>query len=327
MVQTIDQLFILLKAGLSGTAPEGFPVLQEDEWKLLLETAKRQTVTGVLYQGVSLLPEDYPLPENMLFTLMAKADAIRKRSGLVTETAQSLQLFYREKGLHPIVMKGPAVARFYPDPLLRISGDIDLYFPEEEYDAALSLSGPLVKDGDGSMHFKKNGVDIDLHKRYFDVHSKVLPAVPSSEAMLLMLSSHILKHAMGPGIGLRQICDIALAYKASDVSAERLRQCFRDAGLEKWNRLLFSFLHKYFDAKPLYDKQPSCEPILKIIFSGGNFGHYAFRRDKAISAKPLLRKMDTMFRFIKRIPFSLKYAPHEFFSYIGDLLKGNLGTK
>ena len=319
----LTYLFPLLRAAIYEKAPEEFPVLDKGQWESLIATARQQTVTGLLFQGVSLLPEGYPLPEDIMFTLVAEAGRIRARSRKVASVAMALMEKYRSWGLHPVVMKGPAVARFYPDPLLRESGDIDMYFCHDEFKRAVELSGKTVKVGDGSPHFKSDGIDIDLHSRYFDVHCRNLPEIPSPQAMLLMLSSHILKHAMGPGIGLRQLCDLAMAYRRLEVPAGEVRKCFADAGLEKWNILLFSFLEDNLCAESLYDKTVPTAPLMQIISGGGNFGHYAIKRDKVLKAKPLRRKIDTVRRYIVRLPFSLRYAPRELFHSIGDLLKGN----
>ncbi len=139
-----------------------------------------------------------------------------------------------------------------------------------------------------------------------------------------MLSAHILKHCMGVGIGLRQLCDLAMAYKALAVPPEDLRRCFRDVGLERWNRLLFSFLHQYLGAEPLYDTLPSPDPLLKIVLEGGNFGQHAQAREASLHKSPLRRKLGTAGLFLRRLPFSLRYAKKELVPMLGELLRGNL---
>ena len=319
-----DNFFTLIRAGLYDRDLESFPKLSGKEWKEILDTARKQTVTGLLYQGISHLPKGYPVPQNLLFLLIAEIGKIEKEGRQVQETARALTAEFEAEGLHPLVMKGPAVAAFYPQPLLRVCGDIDLYFPPEEFDRASALAGDVTPAPDGSVHYKRDGIVIDQHRQYFDIHSRILPAVPSPEATLLMLSGHILKHCMGVGIGLRQLCDIAMAYKVLDVAPERLRACFRDAGLERWNRLLFSFLHQYLGAEPLYDTLPSPEPLLKIIKEGGNFGHHSQAREASLYKSPLRRKFGTAGLFLRRLPFSFRYAKKELVPMLGELLKGNL---
>lgn len=345
-------LFALLCAGLYERNFAKFPALTLQQWKALVVMARRQTVTGLLYRGVTHLPKDYPLPEEILLELSAEADRLERQSLKMNQVAEKLIARFEAEGLHPIIMKGPESARFYPHPLLRECGDLDLYFPPSEIDRVIELAGTVQKAPDGTFHFKEDGVDIDVHQDYFKIHSRHLPAVPSPEATLLMLSAHVLQHAMGPGIGLRQLCDVAMAYKAllaapsqqaiapthlqetpgsgtsgekaPVISSVRLRTVFRDAGLERWNRLLFSFLHKHLGAAPLYEELPSPEPLEKIVLEGGNFGHFSASRRAAISKGAFRRKLDTAGRYLRRLPFSLKYAPREFLPSVARLLSGNL---
>lgn len=319
-----DAFLTLIRAGLYDRDLDSFPSMTGKDWKSVLESARKQTVTGLLYQGISHLPKGYPLPQNLLFLLIAEIDRIEKEGRQVQETARALTEEFEASGLYPVVMKGPAVAAFYPQPLLRECGDIDLYFPPEEFDKAVALAGDVIPAPDGSVHYKRDGIVIDQHRQYFDIHSRVLPEVPSPEATLLMLSGHILKHCMGVGIGLRQLCDMAMAYKALGVESERLRACFRDAGLERWSRLLFSFLHTYLGAEPLYDKLPDPEPLLKIVREGGNFGHHSQAREASLYKSPLRRKLGTAGLFLRRLPFSFRYAKKELVPMLGELLKGNL---
>lgn len=317
-------LFALLCAGLYERNFAKFPTLTLPQWKALVAMARRQTVTGLLYRSVTHLPEGYSLPEEILLELASEAGRLERQSLKMNQIAEKLVARFEAAGLHPVIMKGPEAARFYAQPMLRECGDLDLYFVPAEIERVAKIAGTVEKTPDGSFHFREDGVDIDVHRNYFNIHSRHLPAVPSPEATLLMLSSHVLQHAIGPGVGLRQLCDVAMAYKALAVEPARLREVFRKAGLERWNRLLFSFLHKYLGAEPLYEELPSPEPLEGIVLEGGNFGHYSASRRAALSKGPFRRKLDTAGRFLRRLPFSLRYAPREVLPYMGRLLAGNL---
>ena len=213
----IKLFFALVQAGMYERNFGTFPELSLKQWKALVALAHRQTVTGLLFRGITHLPKGYPLPQEILLRLGAEAEAIERQSRKVQQVADSLTARYQAEGLHPVIMKGPEVAKFYPHPLLRECGDLDLYFTPDEFGKATALSGEIRKAPDGSVHFRQEDVDIDLHRNYFDIHGRNLPEVSSPEALLLMLSGHILKHCMGVGIGLRQLCDVALAYKSLNV--------------------------------------------------------------------------------------------------------------
>lgn len=348
-------LFFLVRSALGLPCPAGSPVVPEgsapdwntfteQDWQAILDLARKQTVTGLLFRGVAKLPAEIQVPDSLVFPLMQEADKVRKQSRLVARTAAEVVSFFEGRSLHPVVLKGPSVAAFYPEPDLRESGDIDVYFTEKEFGKSVHcIRERLQKEGqsesltilpDGSVHFKWNGIDIDQHTKYFDLSDDpaTLPTVPSPEATLLMLSAHILKHCMGTGIGLRQLCDMAMAYQTLPYDRDRLLLCYEATGTGEWNKLLASFLVRYLGvSRTPYTAEdaglPNPEPLLKIILSGGNFGHHEATREKALQASPQQRKLDTARRFLGRLPFSLKYAPRQLISYLKELVGGNLRRK
>lgn len=357
---TTHALLALVRSalGLAGTPAGGsadvkenpavdWNALSEADWQEILQMARKQTVTGLLFRGVANLPAEVQVPDSLLFPLMEETDRIRRQSRLVARTAKEITEFFEGRILHPIILKGPSVACFYPEPDLRESGDIDLYFNEKEFGKAVhAIRERLQKDGqseslttlpDGSVHYNWNGIDIDQHAQYFDLSSSEgLPPVPSSEATLLMLSAHILKHSMGAGIGLRQLCDMAMAYQALPYDRARLLACYEATGTADWNRLLASFLIRYLGTTrtpytSAIESQPSDSPelpdpapLLNIVLGGGNFGHHEPSREKALQTGPLQRKLDTARRFLGRLPFSIRYGPRQLAHYLKELIKGNL---
>ena len=307
-----EAAFLLLRAGLGGNPPTGLPVLEKKAWESILRWAQEHTVSGILYQGVTRLGKDYPLPTEVLFTLVARADAISRESRLHQEVAEELLGLFRTRGLHPVLMKGPSVAALYPTPLLRVCGDLDFYFPEQEYLQAATAIQARDARPDGRLIHTYRGVEIDLHRHYFDLHVRELPPVPSPEATFLMLSSHILKHCVGAGVGMRQLCDMAMAYRHLEYDPEALRYWYRKTGTERWNRLLSSFLAEKLDVPPLYEDLPSPDPLLRIVLEGGNFGQWGKARKEAIIHQDSLRrKGNTLRLFLHHIPFSFRYAPRE----------------
>ena len=357
----VEQFFVLLRSGLYDKRIDSFPELTEGEWESILSIAKEQTVTGMIYSGVNNLPENYKVPESISLRLMLESSRIEKRSYKVLSVCKELFSLLRDNGLHPIVMKGPSVAKFYPKPSLRESGDLDLYIRKEEFEKAVTILGEASFTlPDGSLHYNWKGVDIDLHRHYFDLHvsEDKLPKVPSPYATLVLLSSHILKHCMGPGIGLRQLCDMAVAYrslcdekvfqnenmgKSGPVDKEVLLSWYEKAGILKWNALLSSFLKENLggDGYPFNDENgdgsgngsrctfdgkalPSPSPLLEIVLEGGDFGHHAVEREAALGRGPLRRKINTAWMYLKKVPFSMEYAPDELMEELGELAFGNL---
>ena len=322
-------LFELVKAGLQGRTPDIPQDLSRHDWEMLIGLARKQSVTGLLYRGVSFCPEGYRLPEPILFLLVAEIGRVERQGKNMQKVAEDLFARLTGEGLSPILMKGPSVAAYYPEPLQREYGDIDLYLTPKEFEKAPEVLGVQAdKAPDGSLHYLWKGVDVDQHRKYFDLHLPVekLPAPGTPEAVLLMLSAHAMKHAVGAGVGLRQCIDMSVAYQhlGASVSAEGLERIYKDSGTLRWNRLLSAFIEEYLDFHPVFGgKGTNPGSLLQIVQEGGNFGHHASGRKEALGKTPFRRKADTAFRFLRRLPFALRYAPRESCFSILDLAKGN----
>ena len=135
--------------------------------------------------------------------------------------------------------------------------------------------------------------------------------VPAPEVNLMLLRSHILKHAFGVGIGLRQFCDYAVArrYYEGRVNEEEMREIWRMTGLEKWQGLLEGFLVKKTGV------------LLDIVLKGGNFGVYSKDRENVPRAR-WARKVQTFKALMGNIGFAFRYAPGEWFWTTMQLLGG-----
>ena len=271
------------------------------------------------------------LPDRVLFTLLAKVRKTVSRNLELAQAEKEALGILRSGGLAPLVMKGSTCAARYPSPELRTGGDIDLYIRETDFERALEVlraSGiECSPKPDTSLAFMLSGCEVELHRRYFDLHVRqaILPPVGTPEAELLMLSSHILKHACGVGVGLRQIIDFAFAYNAYQGVLKQLHELFRQCGLSRWNALLLSFVKDYIDPGTVVPEKVDSADLFRIVARGGNFGHFRDSRLDSIQKHGTFRrKMDTLRRILSNLHFSLRYAPREVFPFIAGLFQENL---
>jgi hypothetical protein len=293
--------------------------------------ARQQTVTGLLYKAAEGFPPGTRLPEAVLFALMARVKIIMNRNLLLGEVEREVLDMLRSGGLHPVVMKGSTCAARYPSPELRTGGDVDLFIGKDEFPQAMERLRTrgigCTARPDGSVEFSRGGCQVELHRRYFDLHvrEKVLPPVGTPEAELLMLSAHIRKHACGVGVGLRQIYDFALAWRAYPGDDDKMYALFRRCGMARWNALLLSFIRDYLF--PEMDVRGYVNPrkLFRIVRDGGNFGHFRPKRLEMLSGQSSLkRKFHTAKRLLQRLPFSIRYAPREIIPHVSELFRGNL---
>jgi len=323
----------LLRAGLWERSVYLPKLPDEASTGRLLEMGRNQAVVGLLLRSVTHLPKDQVPPSSIRMQLLAESDEIERQNLQINLVERETRAFFEEHGLHPIVQKGSQAAKHYAMPLLRQSGDIDFYLPGESFRQACALVPDGSLSPDGSFVFLRKGVVVELHPHYFDLHlpESQLPPVPSACAELLLYSSHILKHALGAGIGIKQLCDMARALAGMEGSYDKqeLEDAFRKAGLLRWHRMLCSLLVDQLDLNPKYCL-PSFKPcrystLERIIREGGNFGLSRPLRKKGLRARnPFIRKCTTALSFMGRLPFSLRYAPREAVATFRELLRGNV---
>ncbi len=347
--------FALLRAGLWEKVPdaaEHFP-LDQQQWTEVYQLARSQTVVGLVYKGLSFLPDHLLPPDALLFRLAAEADVVERQNLKMNEALTRLVALFYSEGLRPILLKGQGIAQAYVQPSLRSAGDIDLYFPTADF----ARAGRIVADAgitaerhpDGSLCYAFHGVVVEHHPELIDLQNPSLAKplaelearfgfeeisiadarvlVPSSTLNLLLLSSHILKHAVGKGIGLRQLCDMARACHSlaphADLSA--LGQIISAARISAWHDLLGSFLADHLalpsEQFPLLSRRVSSDPLLRIVLAGGNFGQYNSKNDVA-NAPVARRKLLTACSFARNSLFSVRYAPAETFWTVVSLFKG-----
>lgn len=354
-------LLVLLRAGLWEREPdrwEGFP-LSAGAWERIYILSRRQTVAGIVFRGLQFLPDELLPPSALLMRWVVTADRIEERNRLMNRVLGNLYTLYVSRELNPILQKGQGVAQFYACPLLRESGDIDFYFtnPVSFRLARLCMQarGIEVEEmPDRSLSYVWQGVEVEHHTRLFDLHNPFLRTkaarleerwgycsrqlsadvpvditVPAPFLNLLLLNLHILKHALGWGIGLRQLCDMARACHClhGEVDAREMEAACRSLGLTRWTPLLHAFLVEHLGLEPgclPYPAQaPSAEPLLDIVRRGGNFGLFLEGRSGA-GRSWLQRKWQTSRSFLRNVRFARTYAPREAFWLFTGLLRNNL---
>ena len=231
-----NQFFALLRAGLWNKEPDISLFEGNVAWGELLDMAKKQTVLGVLGDGIGKLPEEYrPSPAD-LHRLKSQLHLIRRSHLLLNATLKEVCARLRESDIHPILLKGQGVALCYRYPEQRQCGDIDLYIPSGDYEKACSLVRGFgrqtgeEKESIQHYHFIRNGVTIEIHRlaaysvvpsvnrklqhliswylqekdsgcRHWEEAGVLLPPV-NFDAFYLFY--HFAKHFIQAGTGLRQ---------------------------------------------------------------------------------------------------------------------------
>lgn len=294
----------LLRAGLweSSAWEEGIFPLESSEWEALYGLATRQTVLGVVWEGIRRLPSGWGPPRPLMARWLLAAERLAEVHRRMEARMQELQNKWNQNGWTAVLLKGHRVASMYPKPERRTCGDIDWYFPypEEGKKAAgwvESKGNILETDSDGDIHYTWIDTVVEHHQRWEHLSSpsgmRCLRQLEAEEGYvswkggqvlaplsdLVMLNTHILKHALGLGVGLRQLCDMAMAYRFYQGSYDttKLKKLIQRLGLKKWTDLLHSVLVEVIGLPesclpfPL-EKRKDTHALMKQVWEGGNFG-------------------------------------------------------
>lgn len=164
---TDRDFFVLLRAGLWQKV-DGL-LSSKPDWDYIYRLACQQTIQGIIADGIGHYIAEHPETECPNYSLFLDQSAQLVRQNHDVNLAQSkLCKLLSDNGLAYVVLKGQGVAQSYPKPLLRCSGDIDLFFTPETYEAAKTLLKPLsARTEDKPMTLECaltiDGVDVELH--------------------------------------------------------------------------------------------------------------------------------------------------------------------
>lgn len=353
-----ESLLKLVRAGIYDDARilSDFPLLSEAEWEAVYKESKKQTVSGVVCHAFTFLPDSKLPPYGLLLRWVARAHRIEKEYNKMSRNIGELSELLGQSGITPVLQKGHSVARFYPMPSLRVSGDIDLCFSEEERKAADKIirdSGAEIHTApDGSSCYVWRGSDVEHHvsavKLYSLRHRKALDRIVAAHGTkevalapgvkarvlnplsdLLMINVHIMKHSFGVGIGLRHFCDYALAYRSliPEIGAEKYAEACRILGLGRWTDLLHRFINSYLASSKeglpytgTYQSRSALRAMHRMVTEGGNFGLYRRRTE----GRKWFRKMGTFRLFLRHSSLWMRIAPAEAVGIIMRLAGGQM---
>ena len=332
--------FALLRLAMTGEQFESVPTAEE--WSEFYQMAGIQSVTGVCFTAFPRLPKAQQPPVELMVRWMGEAEDIRRMNELQNQEAARLTRLFTEAGRRSAILKGQANARLYPDRLSRQVGDIDIWVEggKKGVVALLMELGLVTELGSTSVDGKptasyhhvhlpptKDHIVVEVHfrpssgnfnpftnrrlQRWLEqeIGSSCQPVdegfnVPSVRFALMMQLSHIQRHFLVVGIGLRQICDYYWLLKNStDEDRREVALHLSSFGLRFTASALMWVLHEVLH---LDEDLMLCPPdsyrgewMLREIMAGGNFGHHAGREKHGT----LRRVMEGRLRHLKLMRF------------------------
>ena len=345
--QLVKKFFYLIQLAVGKCPVEIIPI-DEKEWEVIYEMAVRQSLVGVIFEGVQILTESYPEqkpPLNLLLEWIGQTEQIKSRNKQMDNRSAMLKRMFESKGYDSCILKGQGAARLYHVPEVRQPGDIDIWvdgkrdeiirklkngFIELSYIDYVNCHAAFFTDAEVEVHFRptwmynpitnrkvQKWIQKNKEAQMKEYNCEVGFGYPTVSFNLVFSLIHIYRHVFQEGIGLRQLMDYYFILTHS-TSAEREEafKTLKSFGLGKFTAVIMYIMQQVFD---IDRKLLLCEPIsaagrflLEEILRGGNFGHFDDRNIFVSTDKRFKRGLYNVkrnFRYLKSYPTEVMWMP------------------
>lgn len=342
--------FELLQVAV-GTRRRLSSVPTAEEWQAVFDMAVRQALIGVCADGIDALDNEQRPPQTVAMRWAMTVLQIEKMSRRQNMQAVDVQRRFAKEGFRSCIFKGVGVAAaYYPHPLRRQGGDIDIWLEGGrrrivEYVRSLSpretvsyhhIDFSVVKSPVIEVHFFptfllnpwRNMRMMDYWKREAprQMTNRVeLPeglgviTAPTDDVNVIALLGHIMHHFLEEGVGMRQIVDYyyLLTRGCRELDREATKRRLREFHMTKFAGAVMYVLKvvlgmdgRFMIAEP---DAKAGRMLLDNIMKGGNFGKY--NED----IKTIHQADGPLYRFVRRERYNMRLLRNyteEYFSEI-----------
>lgn len=324
-----ETVLAILRTGLWGEARFPFTPLPEADWEAVY--------TELCHHAVQQLPVDALVkadPAHRQKYLQHTFQRVSKWYQLMKEQQAVFELL-RHAGIPCAVIKGAAADIYYPQPLNRAMGDVDLVVKPEDFDRAHQLlRGGAEYIGENYRHieFRKNGTVIELHRAFGtfrdetrnalidgwifgaidraeigSIENHIFPMLPKKENGLVLLT-HINVH-LENGLGLRQIIDwmmFADRELSDDCWHTEFAPWVRQLGLETLAVTVTRMCQIYLGLREDITwckaaEADLCGDLMAHILSQGNFGRKLPKGfNRTVNTLNTAKNLPALFRALQR---------------------------
>ncbi len=229
-----DLFFELIRVAL-GVQDRLSTLPSVSEWEKIYTFSQEQTLVGIAFSGLERLPEEQKPDVDLLLDWWGMTRMIVELNNLMDVRTMETVKHFRDAGFRANVLKGQGIARLYPKPERRQSGDVDVWVVPNEHekrearevvyefarkhDAEGKLYGVnyhhihyhLFEDAEVEVHIYPSYMHNPFHNtRLHEFFSLYLPndeMTPPLAFNRVFILLHCFDHFLGHGVGLRQVMD------------------------------------------------------------------------------------------------------------------------
>lgn len=317
-----DQLVIQLIQVALGCRSELSLVPASSQWTEVYEIAIRQAVVGICFAGVKKLFKEQQPPEELLYEWLGDVVTIEQQNHNIDKQTAAIWEQLEKDGLHSVILKGQGIAQDYGElASLRQPGDIDIWvkggyktvcdyvlrtYPTDDL-AYHRFHYDYFKDMEVELHHRptlmRNLFDNRKLARWyesFDPESFVYLekkgfAVPPASFNVIFILTHIYRHFLFEGIGLKQVMDYYFVLKnghtentgiLSPAEKDEIKGTLKALRLTRFAEAMMWILHSQMGLEEQYlicgMNEKEGRFVLDEILQTGNFGQgdrrYRYKR-------------------------------------------------
>ena len=318
------------------------------EWKNLYEMACKQSLAGVLLDGVNRQIESGSCSKptmNVLYEWIGLQQHTVAHNKLQNQRTKELCELFKEQGYRSCILKGQGTALYYDHPEYRQCGDIDIWV-DGDRDEILRFAKSknyhvghidikhsdidFFKDVPVEVHFLPSWMynpstnkklqkffEEKSEKQFGNNDDKVGFTHTTVDFDLVFSIVHIYRHIFSEGIGLRQLMDYY--YILQNSSANQRKDAFavlRSLKMSSFVGGIMWILKVCFGMKEEYllcsVNERHGEYLLSEIITAGNFGHYDNRMLRISKDKRFERgfvQLKRNLRFVSYYPSEVLWSP------------------
>lgn len=293
-------LLEILKAYLHREAPR---LPAETDWGKLTALAHIHNVSGILgYMVMS-----HPICPDMEGRKQFRSVCLGTMAACASRSAKAEELsdLLSQAEIDHIVMKGFVLRNFFPVPELRTFGDIDLVIRPEDrekcHEKMLSLGFRVKTDWEPVYSYTRG-------REYYEIHTQIMEVDVSDKAdfrgyfrkmwenaapvtnrrwefrpefHFLYMLTHIAKHVVGSGAGIRMYLDVAafVQHYGDGLDWDSVRRELKALSLEDFAGTVLTLVEEQLGVPSPMARKPVSGAVmadfLELTMAGGIFGRNA----------------------------------------------------
>ncbi len=317
----------------------------DEEWTLLFEMAEKQAVDGIAYEALEVLARNgQKPPEDVMLDWFSYSKQIIEQNSIINQRCKEVTALFTKAGYKTCILKGQGNAMMYPNPMLRVPGDIDIWVdaPKDELISFLEknytvrsvcyhhIDAEIFDDVETEVHCVPSFTySYGRHRKYqkffkeerqaqfANYHQQWGFTSPTDRFNVVYQLLHIFRHVFHEGIGLRQLVDyFYLLTRATQEDRQWAYGKLKWLGLERFAGAVMYVEKEVFH---ISDSVLLCEPeeeagkfMLEEILRGGNFGQFDQEYEKRHSKTRFyfyIMIVKRLFKMIRFYPSEVLWAP------------------